>query len=85
MTAATAETMSQRWRMLFRRPKPASPAAATDDPRSKAAPEVDAPARDEAGVEGSIKAELMAREGRVTAMNARREAAQRSREWIAAS
>ena len=84
MAAEIAKSMSQRWRMLFHRPVIAL-ATATVDPRIKLAFEAREPTLDETGTQKALGAEMIAREGRITAMNARRDAAKRSRDWIASS
>lgn len=85
MAAEIAENMSQRWRMLFRRPVVVGPADASIDGRIKAAFEAEVRVLDEAGTERSLRANLSKRQGRVTAVNARREAAKRSEDWLASS
>lgn len=84
MAAEIAKNMSQRWRMLFHRPVVAL-ATATVDARIKLAFEAKEPTLDETGTQKALGAEMIAREGRITAMNARRDAAKRSRDWIASS
>ncbi|QQO46013.1 hypothetical protein [Paracoccus sp. MC1862] len=77
--------MSRRWRVLFHRPVLAEATAARVEARIKLAFEANEPSLDEAGTRRALGAELIAREGRITATNARREAAKRSRDWSASS
>lgn len=84
MAAEIAKSMSQRWRMLFHGPMVALATAAVDA-RIKLAFEAREPTLDETGTQKALGTEMIAREGRITAMNARRDAAKRSRNWIASS
>lgn len=70
--------------MLFHGPVVAL-ATANVDARIKLAFEAREPALDETGTRKALGTEMIAREGRITAMNARRDAATRSRDWIASS
>lgn len=85
MAAEIAKNMSQRWRMLFHRPVVAPAIVTTVDARIKLAFEAREPTLDETGTQKALGTEMIAREGRITAMNARRDAAKRSRDWIASS
>jgi hypothetical protein len=85
MAAEIAESMSRRWRMLFHRPVLADVSGARVDARVKLAFEAKEPALDETGTQKALGAEMVSREGRITAVNARREAAKRSRDWSASS